>query len=265
MSPHLAHQLWVSEGPGVPVLLIPGLGQTGAAWQPVASNLHHRPLATVDPLGAGKSDQSDRAYEPELHTAALLGVLDELGWQSAHLVGLSMGGMLAQELALAAPDRVASLCLVCTYGATDPWSRRLFELRRKMIADQSLADQFALAIHLVTSPRTFRNHQPTIDAFERAFAESPPPQHAYLHQIDYCMNHNALERLHQIEAPTLVVSGGHDFLTSAQQGRELADAIPTSEFVEYSESSHALIYEETERFLKDLSSFLLRAERLDDE
>lgn len=252
----LAHQLWSADGDGLPVLLIPGLGLTGAAWRPVAARLDGRPVASLDPLGAGASPTPDVVYEPGVLVPGLLGVLDELGWERAHVVGLSMGGMLAQELALAAPERVASLALVSTYGASDEWSRRLFAIRRRMIVEDGMAAQFDLSILTVSSPRAFRTIRPLIDVIERGFREAPPVEHAYLRQIDFCVAHDALDRLATLAVPTLVVTGARDFLTSIEQARELADAIPGARLEAYPDASHALIFEETERFVGDLAGFL---------
>lgn len=256
----LAHQLWSAEGAGTPVLLVPGLGLTGAAWKPVADRLSGRPVASVDPLGAGASGTPDVPYEADLLVSGLLATLDELGWDRAHVVGLSMGGMLAQELALAAPERLASLALVSTYGSIDEWSQRLFTIRRRMITERSLAEQFDLSVLTVSSPGAFRTIRPLVDVIEQGFKNAPPVEHAYLRQIDFCLAHDALDRLTTLAVPTLVVAGGRDFLTSVEQGRELAEAIPNARLVEYPGASHALIFEETARFVADLEDFLNDAE-----
>ncbi len=252
----LAHQLRTAEGDGLPVLLIPGLGLTGAAWGPVAARIPGRPVATLDPLGAGGSPTPDIAYTADVQVPGLLAVLDQLGWERAHVVGLSMGGMLAQELALAAPERVASLSLVSTYGGTDDWSRRLFGIRRRMIVEHGLAEQFELSILTVSSPRAFRQIRPLIDVIEQGFRDAPPDELAYLRQLDFCLEHDALERLPELDVATLVVAGGRDFLTSVEQGEELAAAIPGARLEVYPDASHALIFEETERFAADLTAFL---------
>jgi 3-oxoadipate enol-lactonase len=244
------------EGPET-VLFIPGLGMRETTWAAHAEVIGERRRAlSMDPRGSGDSDTPDSAYTPATAVADVTAVLDDAGVDAAHVVGQSMGGMIAQDFALGCPERVRSLTLVSTYGRPDEWSRGVMLARRRMIDAGGLELQFAISIHLVFSPRSFRRQRPFIASLQERLAASPPVLHAYLRQITYVLEHDAVPRLGEIRLPTLVVAGSHDMLTSAIQNRELADAIPGARYEEFAEASHGLIWEEPERFVAMLTGFL---------
>ena len=114
MSVHIG---WESEGDGPPLLLIHGLGYTRDGWGPVPGLLAERfRVIRFDNRGIGESDVPEGPYTAAEMAADALQVLDEAGVERAHVVGTSLGGMVAQELALAAPERVGKLVLACTTG-----------------------------------------------------------------------------------------------------------------------------------------------------
>ncbi len=245
------------RGEGEPLALVPGLGLSTLAWAQMVPRLEDAyRLVVVDPRGAGQSDKPDMSYTGELFAEDLAAVLDDVGVDRAHIVGLSMGGMIAQEFSIRFPDRVGSLILLSTYMATDDWSRRLFEVRRTMIERLGLIEHFKLSIMFVFSPAAFRNIREQVRAIESALIDNPPDQRAYLRQVQYCLEHDTTDRLARITAPTLVVTGSHDILTSPLQGRELAGGIPGAEYREFPGASHGLWLEEGEAFAVLVKEFL---------
>lgn len=241
------------------VVLIPGLGLSGSAWGTVTTNLaaDFRVL-TIDPRGAGRSDTPDVPYTGTTNAGDLISVLDHARVKTANVVGMSMGGMMAQELALRYSDRVCTLVLASTYAATDAWSQRLFEVRETMIRELGILEQFKLSIMFVFSPFAFRRMADRVAAIEASLTANPPDTPAYLRQMTFCMDHDTRDRLAGIAAPTLVVTGLHDCLTSPLQGRELALAIPNAEYIEFAEASHGLIFEEEERFAELVRNHVVR-------
>lgn len=246
---------------GDAVLFIPGLGMREATWAAHAERIAgSRRALTMDPRGSGDSDTPDSPYTPDTVTADVSAVLDDAGVECVHLVGQSMGGMMAQNFVLRHPARVRSLTLVSSFATTDAWSRDVLAVRRRLIEAGGLELQFAVSIHMVFSPKSFREQREFIASLQRRLASDPPVEHAYLRQIDYVNAHDALPRLHEVDVPTLVVAGGDDVLTSAIQNRELAQAIRGSRYEEFDESSHGLIWEEPERFGRLLEEFLQTVE-----
>jgi len=249
---------YVESGDGEEaVVLLPGLGMSLQTWAQHADQLSstYRVLS-IDPRGSGESETPDHPYTEATVAADVGAVLDAAGVERAHLVGQSMGGMIAQDFALAAPSRVRSLTLVSTYALVDKWSRRALSARRGLIEAGGLPLQFSVSVLFVFSPRSFRGLDEFIDGLEQRLATSPPDERAYLRQLDYCLEHDATGGLGRLSAPTLVVAGAEDFLTSAMQNRELAEMIPGARYEEFRESSHGLIWEEPDRFRTLLSGFL---------
>lgn len=239
------------------VVLLPGLGMSHRTWAQHAEQLalSYRVLS-VDPRGSGESETPDHRYTAATVAADLDAVLDSAGITSAHVVGQSMGGMIAQDFALAAPQRVRSLTLVSTFARADKWSGRVLGARRGLIEAGGLPLQFSVSVFFVFSPRSFRELGPFIEGLEQRLETNPPDERAYLRQIDYCLDHDAWAGLPDLSTPTLVVAGAEDFITSAIQNRELAELIPGARYEEFAHSSHGLIWEEPDRFRALLTRFL---------
>jgi 3-oxoadipate enol-lactonase len=243
------------------VVLIPGLGLTGSAWAAVADRLADAyRILTIDPRGAGRSDKPDTEYTVADVAEDLRAILDTANVTDAHVVGLSMGGMIAQDLAIRFPDRVRTLTLLSTYAAPDDWSRRLFEVRKMIIERIGLAEQFRLSILTVSSPLTFRSNPEVIASVEHALVDNLPDERAYLRQLEYCMNHDARDELRKIRIPTLVLTGSEDLLTSPFQGRELAAAIVGAEYREVQGRSHVLVFEDPDEVVAEVRRFISRVD-----
>lgn len=227
------------EGAGAPLLLIPGLGGGVGQMAPLSAAFGQaNRVITVDPRGAGLSDKPDAAYEGAALADDMAAVLDAAGAQRAHVVGISFGGMIAQQLALRHPARVASLVLASSYAAADAWSARMWEVRSLLLERLSLAEHFRLAMMFLFSPRVFREQPDRLARLEQAFAANPPDAVGYRRQLDYCARHDCRARLAGIAAPTLVVQGAEDLLATPFQGRDLAAAIPGARFREVPEAAH---------------------------
>ena len=244
------------------IALVPGLGLPGAAWGSVADLLarSHR-VVVVDPRGSGASDKPDIPYTADVVAEDLRSVLKAAEVESAHLIGLSMGGMIAQDFALRFPAMVKSLVLLSTFAAPDAWFTRLFQARRQLIESVGIAEHFRIYLMFVFSPLAFRTIPEAIARVEQALNQQPPDTAAYLRQIDYCLGHDASVELPAIEAPTLVISGTHDFLTPAALGTELAALIPNAEHREFEGASHGLWLESPQRLVDVCEEFIQRSAR----
>ncbi|HYX69377.1 MAG TPA: alpha/beta fold hydrolase [Terriglobales bacterium] len=229
---------WDEQGQGTPVLLIMGLGYPSHMWyrtRPVLA-ARYRTLA-LDNRGTGRSDMPAGPYSIELMASDAAAVLDAAGTASAHIYGISMGGMIAQEFALQYPKRVRSLILGCTSAGgreaerAEPAARDLLMGRAEMSAEEAAE----AAIPFIYHPSTPR---PRID--EDLAVRRPwfPRREAYLAQLQGILAWEAYSRLSQIRAPTLVIHGDSDRLVPTRNGELIAARIPGARLVLLKNASH---------------------------
>jgi pimeloyl-ACP methyl ester carboxylesterase len=247
-------------GEGDDILLIPGLGLSAACWSDIVDEFVARGYRVIryDPRGAGRSDKPDRAYSGADVAADAVAVLTSAGSEAAHVIGVSMGGMIAQELVLRYPERVSSLVLTSTYGRVDDWSRRIFELRREIIERIGLETGFKMSFLFVFSPHAFRESRDVVTRVEQSVAHVD--RAAFLRQLQFCLDHDALDRVKVIDAPTLVICGEFDLLASEIQSRELAEAVPGAQLITIPRGSHALLWEKRDEYVAHLQSFLAKVQ-----
>ncbi|MEZ5593383.1 MAG: alpha/beta fold hydrolase [Gammaproteobacteria bacterium] len=128
------------------------------------------------------SDKPDIPYDGEQLCADMLCILDELGVDSVDVVGISFGGMIAQEMALRAPQRLRSQLLVSSYRASDAWTDRMWQVRLQLLHELGMAAHFQLALMFLFSPHSFRADAATVAKLEAAFTQSPPDPVGYTRQ-----------------------------------------------------------------------------------
>jgi 3-oxoadipate enol-lactonase len=244
-----------------PVLLIQGLGADKHGWtlQRVALARRYRTVA-LDNRGAGRSDKPHGGYTLEQMSDDAIAVLDHAGVESAHVVGASMGGAIAQLLTLRYPDRVRSLTLTCTACRNHDWRRELLAGWAETARTHGMAAMTNEAARWVIGPRSFRRLWPAIGwmgplAFTR-------PAHAFAAQCDAILAHEdaSAADLSEIRVPTLVVVGNQDILTPRGDSEELAELIPTAELVVISGAAHGVMVEHASTYNRVLMAFLERAE-----
>ena len=129
-----------THGRGIPILLVPGLGGVGSYWNPnipAFARNHH--VVVHDHRGTGQSSRSLIRYSVDQMTTDLLGVMDHLGIEKAHLVGHSTGGAIGQTLAALHPERLISLVIYASWTKADPFFRRVFEARRTLLTEAGAA------------------------------------------------------------------------------------------------------------------------------
>lgn len=252
---------YVEAGQGEPVVLIMGLGADHLAWGLQVRALAERfRVVAFDNRGAGRTDAPDAPYTTRLMAADTLGLMDALGIDRAHVVGVSMGGMVAQELALAAPGRVRSLHLGVTLARPDRWIAALLDAWRRIFTafDREAALRM-LALWLFT-PATYAARPGLVELMIGTAVASPYPQSVtgFLRQADAVASHDTLERLAAIRCPTLVSVAEHDIVVPQPLSRELAARIPGAEFREVAGAGHACFWERADEFTALCLEFLER-------
>jgi pimeloyl-ACP methyl ester carboxylesterase len=253
------------DGAGDPVLMLMGLGGTRHGWDLVRSEFvrRHR-LVLVDNRDAGESDEAAAPYGLGEMAGDALGVMDQLGIERFHVVGASMGGAIAQHLALQAPSRVASLVLASTWGRTDPFLAAVFRGWRAMVErlppEIFLAAQSAWAF----TARYFQEPPAELLTWQAEQAKRPPLKSvaAYQRQVDACLGHDIMGMLILLRTPALVVVGEDDILTAPRYARALAAALPRGEVMLVPGAGHACFLETPKAFGDRVLRFLGK-QRLD--
>lgn len=227
-----------------PVLMIQGLGTDSRGWalQRVAFGRRHRCFA-LDNRGCGRSGKPAGPYDLEQMAADAVAVLDAEGIEQAHVMGASMGGVIAQIVGVRHPDRVRSLTLACTACRHHEWRRELLA----EWADQVDADgMHALAedgLRWLVGPRIQRRFGMWLNLVSRRILQMPSaPFVAQVHAI-LDMPDDMREELDAIHVPTLVVTGSQDALTPVGDAEELAERIHGSRLVIVSGAAHAVMAE----------------------
>jgi 3-oxoadipate enol-lactonase len=148
---------------GAPVVLIQGLGATKSGWnlQRIAMATRYNTIA-LDNRGAGRSDAPTKPFTLEQMADDVIAVMDEVGIESAHIVGASMGGVITQIVGVKYPERVRSLTLVCTACRNHPWREDLLKSWASTAQDEGMLALGKNAAQWVMSPRSFRRLLPAI-------------------------------------------------------------------------------------------------------
>jgi len=208
-----------------------------------------------DNRGVGSSSAPPGPYTTRQFAEDTKALVDELGLLDIHLVGVSMGGMIAQEYAIAWSDDLRSLTLACTYAAPGPFCSRMFsmwaDLAPKLGVPFVMRD---VTLWAFTVP-FFEEREEELKEFEAAMAELPQPLEAYLAQLSSIRTHDATDRLGQIKAPTLVIAGEEDILIPVRLSRRLHEGIAGSQWTT-TKGGHACLWEHPSEFNSALLEFV---------
>ena len=241
---------WDEAGEGTPVLLIMGAFYSSRMWYPTlpALTAHHRAV-WFDNRGTGRSTGTPEASIEDM-AADALAVLDAAGLETAHVYGLSLGGVVALELALAAPDRVRSLVLGCTCVLTRDKPRAPVELN-DVLATATREDLVASTLYgsVCTPEQRERNAQELL-------ADTAETASLIAQQNALRAYAGDLERVRTLSMPALVLHGEEDLIVPVDWGRELAATLPRSALVVYGGTGHNYPLEQGDRANDDVLAFL---------
>lgn len=247
---------------GPPVLLIQGLGMNKNGWmlQRLAMATRFRTIA-MDNRGAGRSSIPDRPFTLEDMADDAAAVLDHHGVRDAHIVGASMGGAIAQILAVKHPDRVRSLTLACTACRNLQWRSELLRHWSDTANVRGLRQWADESARWLVGPRSFRRLAPAIGWLGPL--ASFRPSRGFSAQVGAILDtdDSMVTELGRITAPTLVVVGNQDILTPRADSEEIAERIPQSELVVISGAAHGLMIEHASTFNRVVIDFIDRAEQ----
>ena len=249
---------WERTGSGPPVLLIMGLGLSGGAWWRTVPVLARRlEVITFDNRGVGRSPALLHAYSTAAMADDAVSVLDAAGVDRVHVYGISLGGMVAQQLALRHPERVRSLVLGATHAggrhARRPDSDVVSFLRRRLWMRHEEAAWSSVEFNYSERCR-FEHPERIAEDVKQRLAHRFPVQ-AYRAQLWAAALHDCYRQLHRIDTPTLVVHGTDDRMIPVENGRMIAARIPGARLIELSDTGH-LYPTEAPQVDEEISAFM---------
>lgn len=248
------------SGTGDPILWLQGTGESRQAWiaQTLEFSERYRCIAT-DHRDVGESSYVDEPYTPKDLASDAAAVMDDLGAGPAHIVGFSLGGAVAQELAIARPDLVRSLVLLSTWASTDGWfaaQMRNWQSIRRLHWDDERAFLDALGPWL-WAPATYAVPG-MVDAFHTLLEAEDPPQRpdGWIRQCDADLAHDAASRLDGVAVPVLVIVGEDDICTPPRYARELCRLLPSAELITIPDAAHGVAGEKPHELNTAIARFL---------
>jgi pimeloyl-ACP methyl ester carboxylesterase len=251
------------QGRGEPLILIMGLGGECGDWvlQARAFKKYYR-VITFDNRGVGNSDKPGESYTVRTMADDAVGLMGYLGIDKAHILGVSMGGMIAQEIAINHPERVRKLILVSTTAGRDEKGGHSPELLRAMGLKEGFSDEDIVSADMGKVMTSLNAH-----AFGSRTVKSVAVPFCWMRmklfgikglkgQFEAAMTHSTLDRLHLIKAPTLVMAGTEDRIVPSSSSDMLASRIANARLVKIKGGSHTLVAEKRGRFNREVLDFL---------
>lgn len=215
------------DGPQT-LMMIRGLGSNLTAWyEQLPEFAQHFRVIVFDNRGAGRTDKPDAPYSIRQMAADTAGLLDVLKVERAALLGISMGGMIAQEFALAYQDRLSSLTLGCTHFGGPGTVSAPPQVIEALVANQNAnGEQRKVQLRSSFTDDAIANRRDMIDRYEKVRAQYLIPPFAYQRQLQAVMGFEAASRLDAIRVPTMVMTGRDDVLVPPENSTLIASRIP---------------------------------------
>lgn len=246
---------YTRTGNGSPVMLIAGLSGNGRGWgEQIERFARDFDVIVPDHPGTGDSGPPER-FTLAHHAQSMADLLRHLDCGPAHIVGSSTGGAIAQLLALDHSDVVRSISLVSSWARADDFFRHQFAVRKEVLQQMGPGSYASTSALFLFSPRFFREQYPEVERWlETASRGNREVMGA---RIDMILEHDELDRLSEIHAPTLVLVGSADACTPPHLSRELAAAIPGADSVVI-EGGHLIYKEAVDEFHQAVAGFIRR-------
>lgn len=248
------------HGHGDDLILIGGLTSDHQVWKSTLREFtKHFRVTIFDNRGAGQSDTPDYPYTMEMMATDTIELMNALKISRAHIVGHSMGGGIAQQIALIAPEKINKLVIVCSRSKPSALANIVFSTREKLIeknvGDELIAQYmmpFLFGDELLSNPLL-------VKGFIQWTAKNPHPQSAtgFKHQLHASSMRDFSDQLHEITMPTLVIAGEEDILMRPKNAEITAKSVKNGTFVTIPNCAHMPHVEKSKEFLEIVLGFLL--------
>jgi pimeloyl-ACP methyl ester carboxylesterase len=249
-------------GEGPALCLINGYRLSSEAWPSafIARLSERCCVVSFDNRGTGRSDKPEAGYEFANMAKDVIGLLDDLGLPSVHLLGFSMGGAIAQEVAIRYADRIGRLILFSTFCGgiwAEPASYAVF--KRLLVAENQTPEEAARQAWPVTyTPDYLAANAEAVEQQMRRELAHPTPMFVAGRQMEALRAFNSYRDLPRIGAPTLVATGTHDVLVKPQNAKILASRIPNARLEMLADLGHRAIWEAPEEIADLIGDFVTR-------
>ncbi|MFX1298240.1 MAG: alpha/beta fold hydrolase [Promethearchaeota archaeon] len=249
------------HGEGFPLVMIMGLSGNIYWWEDTLIEELSKNFKVVifDNRGVGQTDKPAMNYSIKMFCDDTAGLMNELKIERAHVLGISMGGMIAQELVINYPEKVENLVLCSTHSGMFFWPRLKLKLlkflmRFKIKTEEDLVD---LSISTIYTKEFIEENPDYIEEVTKRFFKTPTSIKNFNRQLKAILKHNTRKRLKTIDKNTLIMHGKKDALISYRHGLLLADIIPYAKLALFENTAHALFSQEPERVRNTLLKFLI--------
>ena len=239
------------------LLLIAGLGSDSRYWNGLVKRLQeHYQVYIFDNRDSGRSTQVEENYLVGDMANDVIGLMDELRIDSAHVLGHSMGGAIAQHLVLSAPEKIKTLVLSATFLQASALTKHAIEIG-KVLRPQVDARAWMMMALPWSYTRNFFEDQKNINDAVASAIDDPYPQSeaAYLRQAHACLNHDLRGKLHGVTVPCLVITGETDMLATPDEAKDIATEISNARLYVIPEAAHAAPNEHLNAYAEQLEQF----------
>ena len=251
------------QGKGEPLVLIQGYSADQSSWmfQTRALKKYYR-VITFDNRGVGKTSKPGGAYSTKMMADDTVGLMDHLGIKKAHVLGVSMGGMVAQAVAINYPERINKLILGCTYAGRNESGGLSLEFPKALGFREDYTDADARSIPILNIAGTLYSLAFNRKLYRMIFIPLAKIQArlngktGLLGQLEAVLGHNTLDNLPTIKVSTLVIVGTKDRVIKPSSSEVIAKLIPNAKLVKVESGSHMFFMEMSGRFNKEVLVFL---------
>jgi 3-oxoadipate enol-lactonase len=246
------------HGEGEPLLCVMGLAANTLAWAlSVPAFAEHHRTVIFDNRDVGQSSMADGPYELADMATDALALADALELDSFHLLGVSMGGAISQEIALAAPERVRSLTLAVTYtygGRAALQMAKVWSAARLKASREEHVDELLFR----TLSEEFFENEGAVEFVRNMMLADPHPQppEAFVRQLEASSRHDTRDRLGSLAMPVHVIGAERDILVPVWKSHEVADLIPGSHHTVLERAPHGINLERAEEFNRAVLDFI---------
>lgn len=242
---------------GAPLLMIQGLGTDSRGWalQRIAMGRRYRCIA-FDNRGVGGSTNAPHPFDLEQMARDAVSVLDAEDVDTAHVLGASMGGIIAQVVAVRHGERIRGLALACTACRHHEWRRELLAEWAEAVREKGMSAMAGEGMRWLVGPRFHRRFGPWINILGRLVMQGDPEHFAAQVDAILAMHDDLRYELADVTAPTLVLTGSQDMLTPFGDAEELAEMIPGARLQELRGAAHGLMVEQPNAFNSAILEFL---------